>query len=153
MRGENRSYFTIVVVLVTGLAVAGLSLPSFSQSGLPPDTKANIILGQETPKPSEEKKDEKKKEEEKPFDEVVKDMEKIEGLFTYYRNADENKVLLELRPDQLDKDYTVMGFEAKTSINREDFGITWNNAFGKKQFMVGKHLDIVIHVEADLQAE
>ena len=47
--------------------------------------------------------------------------------------------------------YTVMGFEAKTSINREDFGIVWNNVFGKNQFMVGKHLDIVIHVEADLQ--
>ncbi len=48
-------------------------------------------------------------------------------------------------------DYTVMGFEAKTSINREDFGITWNNVFGKNQFMVGKHLDIVINAEADLQ--
>lgn len=48
--------------------------------------------------------------------------------------------------------YTVMGFEARVSLNREDFGITWNNVFGKNQFMVGKHLDIVINVEADLQS-
>ena len=47
--------------------------------------------------------------------------------------------------------YTVMGFEARASLNREDFGITWNNVFGKNQFMVGKHLDIVINVEADLE--
>ncbi len=49
--------------------------------------------------------------------------------------------------------YTVMGFEASTSLNREDFGMTWNNFFGKNQFMAGKHLDIVINVEADLQSE
>jgi polyisoprenoid-binding protein YceI len=48
--------------------------------------------------------------------------------------------------------YTVMGFEAGVTLNREDFGITWNNVFGKNQFMVGKHLDIVINVEADLQS-
>jgi polyisoprenoid-binding protein YceI len=47
--------------------------------------------------------------------------------------------------------YTVMGFEARVSLNREDFGIAWNNVFGKNQFMVGKHLDIVINVEADLE--
>ena len=47
--------------------------------------------------------------------------------------------------------YTVMGFEARLSLNREDFGILWNNVFGNRQFMVGKHLDIVINVEADLQ--
>jgi polyisoprenoid-binding protein YceI len=48
--------------------------------------------------------------------------------------------------------YTTMGFEARVSLNREDFGITWNNVFGNKQFMAGKHLDIVINVEADLQS-
>jgi polyisoprenoid-binding protein YceI len=48
--------------------------------------------------------------------------------------------------------YTVMGFEAKVSLCREDFRITWNNMFGKNQFMVGKHLDIIIDVEADLQS-
>src|ERR1700733_4104373 len=45
----------------------------------------------------------KKPEEDKPFDEIVKDMEVTNGLFTIYRKADENKVLIELRPDQFDR--------------------------------------------------
>ena len=41
--------------------------------------------------------------EDKPFDEVVKDMEVTKGLFTFYSNADENKLLMEIQPDQLAK--------------------------------------------------
>jgi hypothetical protein len=39
--------------------------------------------------------------EDKPFEEVVKDMEVIEGLFTFYHKADDNKLLIELQPEQL----------------------------------------------------
>jgi polyisoprenoid-binding protein YceI len=49
--------------------------------------------------------------------------------------------------------YTSMGFSAATQINREDFGITWNNYFGAGNFMVGKYVDITINIEADLQSE
>jgi Met-zincin/Domain of unknown function (DUF5117) len=42
---------------------------------------------------------------EKPFDTVIKDMESMKGLFTFYRRAEDNKLLLELMPDQLDKIY------------------------------------------------
>ena len=49
--------------------------------------------------------------------------------------------------------YTVMGFEARVSLNREDFGITWNKrGSGRTSSRSGKHLDIVINVEADLQS-
>ena len=43
------------------------------------------------------------KQEEPPFDEVIKDAEKIDGLFTLYKKDD--RYLLALKPDQLDKDY------------------------------------------------
>lgn len=49
--------------------------------------------------------------------------------------------------------YTSMGFSASTHLNREDFGITWNNYFGAGNFMVGKHLDITLNIEADLASE
>jgi hypothetical protein len=39
--------------------------------------------------------------EDKPFEDVVKDMEVIEGLFTFYYKADDNKYLIELRPEQV----------------------------------------------------
>ena len=41
----------------------------------------------------------------KPFDTVVKDMEVVKGLFTFYRKDDENKLLLEILPDQLEKTF------------------------------------------------
>src|SRR3989304_2182960 len=40
--------------------------------------------------------------EEKPFDEVVKDLEVVKGFFTFYCKPDENKVLMEVLPSQMD---------------------------------------------------
>ncbi|MFQ5652263.1 MAG: zinc-dependent metalloprotease [bacterium] len=47
--------------------------------------------------------DEKKKDEDKSFDEVIKDFEAIAGLFTLYYKEDDHTVLMEIKPDQLDK--------------------------------------------------
>jgi polyisoprenoid-binding protein YceI len=49
--------------------------------------------------------------------------------------------------------YTSIGFTATTHLNREDFGMNWNNFFGNGNFMVGKHLNITLNVEADLASE
>ncbi|HEY9637628.1 MAG TPA: zinc-dependent metalloprotease [Coleofasciculaceae cyanobacterium] len=40
-----------------------------------------------------------------PFDKVVKDAEKLEGLFTLYRNQDTGKTYLEVNPEQLNKNF------------------------------------------------
>ncbi|WP_442923191.1 zinc-dependent metalloprotease [Microcoleus sp. A6-C5] len=40
-----------------------------------------------------------------PFEQVVKDAPKLEGLFTLYRNPATNKVYLEIKPQQLDKKF------------------------------------------------
>ncbi|TAG13447.1 MAG: DUF5117 domain-containing protein, partial [Oscillatoriales cyanobacterium] len=40
-----------------------------------------------------------------PFEQVVKDAQKFEGLFTLYRNLATNKVYLEIKPQQLDKKF------------------------------------------------
>jgi len=143
MRAQHHSRFTILLAMTTGLALAGLSLPSFAQSGPPPDTKANILFSQETPKPAEEKKDEKKKEEEKPFDEVVKDMEKIEGLFTFYRNADENKLLLELRPDQFNRDYIYSSKMEQATGERGLYGTIMMDQFVFQWQRLGKQVQFV----------
>ncbi len=39
------------------------------------------------------------------FDEVVKNTQKLEGLFTIYRHKQKNKIYLELKPQQLNKNY------------------------------------------------
>ncbi|TAE61250.1 MAG: DUF5117 domain-containing protein [Nostocales cyanobacterium] len=41
----------------------------------------------------------------KDFDEVVKDTEKSEGVFTIYRNKENNKIYLEIKPEQLNKNF------------------------------------------------
>jgi hypothetical protein len=51
------------------------------------------------------KKDKKKKPKGTPFEEVVEDYQKIEGLFTFYRNDEENKVYMAILPGQFDKLY------------------------------------------------
>jgi len=39
------------------------------------------------------------------FDEVTKNTQKLEGLFTLYRNKDTGKIYLEIKPEQLNKNY------------------------------------------------
>jgi len=46
---------------------------------------------------------------------------------------------------------TTMGFAAKARLNREMFGLLWNVDLPGQGFVVGKELEITLHVEADLE--
>ncbi|MBV8821671.1 MAG: YceI family protein, partial [Ktedonobacteraceae bacterium] len=46
----------------------------------------------------------------------------------------------------------VLGFEATTSINRKDFGLTWNRALETGGFLVGDVIKIEIATEGLKQA-
>ena len=45
---------------------------------------------------------------------------------------------------------TTIGITGTTSLNREEFGLTWNEAVGKDGLMVGKEASLMINIEADL---
>lgn len=45
------------------------------------------------------------KDELEPFNEVIKNTQKSGGLFTLYRNKEKNKIYLEIKPEQLNKNY------------------------------------------------
>jgi polyisoprenoid-binding protein YceI len=47
----------------------------------------------------------------------------------------------------------VAGFQGSTSINREDFGLTWNMAIEGGGVLVGKEISISLEVEAVLAEE
>lgn len=47
---------------------------------------------------------------------------------------------------------TCIGLTAKTVLNREDFGLTWNVPLGSGGFMVGKEVEVSVDIEADLIA-
>ncbi|HOC46880.1 MAG: YceI family protein [Syntrophorhabdaceae bacterium] len=53
--------------------------------------------------------------------------------------------------DELKQTYTTFGFRATASIDREDFGITWNVGIEDGGFMVGKTIDLVFNAEIDLE--
>jgi polyisoprenoid-binding protein YceI len=46
------------------------------------------------------------------------------------------------------KGSTVAGFEAKTTVNRKDFGMVWNRALDTGGFILGDDVEIEINIEA-----
>ena len=46
---------------------------------------------------------------------------------------------------------TKAGFEATTTVNRKDFGISWNKTLDQGGLMLGDDVEIVLRVEANLQ--
>jgi hypothetical protein len=58
----------------------------------------------------------------KPFDTVIKDMEVTKGLFTIYRKAEDNKTLIEILPDQLDKMFLFAGTIDQATGERGFYG-------------------------------
>ncbi|MEA5571415.1 zinc-dependent metalloprotease [Calothrix sp. UHCC 0171] len=64
---------------------------------------------QKKPESSSKKPDEKtkppKRDDLESFDEVTKDTQRLAGLFTLYRNKEKNKIYLEIKPEQLNKNF------------------------------------------------
>jgi polyisoprenoid-binding protein YceI len=46
-----------------------------------------------------------------------------------------------------------MGFTALTRVNREDYGVMWNMPLESGGVMVGKEVQIILNIEADLTAD
>src|SRR3954469_17078459 len=94
-------------------------------------------------KPADAKKPEKF-EDEKPFDEIVKNMEVIKGLFTFYRKADENKIYLEIATNQFEKLFLFSG-----SIDRSvgERGLYASQQAGEFPFafhLIGKQVQMLV---------
>ncbi|BAY17745.1 hypothetical protein NIES21_35870 [Anabaenopsis circularis NIES-21] len=78
------------------------------------------------------------------FDEVIKDAEKKEGLFTLYRNSKKNKVYLEIKPEQLNNNYLATatlesGIGERgiySGIPLQDFLFYWQRVGDKLHFVV-----------------
>ncbi|MCB0277736.1 MAG: zinc-dependent metalloprotease [Calditrichaeota bacterium] len=64
--------------------------------------KVEVVSADSSDSKDKEKGDKKKKDKGKPFEEVVDEYQKIEGLFTFWQSKEENKVYLEIKPAQLD---------------------------------------------------
>lgn len=116
-------YVVLFNSLFFGIASAGARLPARalslpSQSGqiaaqlLEPQKLADgqpLLVAVKNPKKSQSTNFQLAKESKqsalKPFYEVVKNTSMVKGLFTLYRNKETGKIFLELKPEQLNKNY------------------------------------------------
>jgi Met-zincin/Domain of unknown function (DUF5117) len=133
-----------ILAVVVALLVAGALDSSFAQAQGSPQT---VVVKKEATaaKPDEAKKPEGPKPgEEKSFEDTVKDMEAIKGLFTFYRKADEDKVLMEILPEQLDKVFLFSGTVDRATGER---GLYSSQQAGEFPFYfrrIGKSIQFVI---------
>src|SRR5688500_17223811 len=93
---KTRTAFLLSIVLVSALAVSAQPQPQPQQSPAASPATSPPSQGAQRPATPEPAK-------EKAFAEVVKDAQVINGLFTVYRT--DEKVYLEILPDQLEKMY------------------------------------------------
>jgi hypothetical protein len=125
------------LVVSFGLAPAGIAFgqqPAPAPGQVGAAAKLEEAKKPEGPKPAEDK----------PFDEVVKDMEVIKGLFTFYRKADENKILMELAPDQLDKLFLFAGTTDRGVGERGLYAAQQGDDFAFLFHRVGKNIQWVM---------
>jgi len=103
----RKGWVALAILICAGLALSGTS---FARQSPAPQQPKKEGAAPQAAKPEEAKKPEGPKPgEDKTFDEVVKEMEVKKGLFTFYYKADENKLLIEIQPDQLDKIFLFAG--------------------------------------------
>jgi len=94
--------------------------------------------------------DEEEEEEKKPktIAEVTEDSERIEGLFTLFRNKDDGKVHMLITADQVDKEFIYFSFVKDGVVEGGHFrGAFWDNAV----FSVRRHFDRIEFVKENTQ--
>ncbi len=140
-RKTSMGWVALALVVITGLALTGTV---YAQQPPAPQAKQDAAP-QAAAKPEEAKKPEGPKPgEDKPFEEVVKDMEVKKGLFTFYFKADENKLLMEILPEQLDKVFLFAGTLEQATGERGLYAAQVGDSFPFVFRRVGKSVQWVL---------
>jgi len=96
------------------------------------------------PKTEEKKPEAPKGDEDKPFDEVVKDMEVLKGLFTFYRKAEDNRLLMEILPEQIDKTFIFAATVDQSVGERGLYAAQMGGSFPFCFHKIGKNVQWII---------
>ncbi|MFB3153069.1 MAG: DUF5117 domain-containing protein, partial [Candidatus Acidiferrales bacterium] len=135
----------MTTILVTLVCVLALTPPMAGWTGAqePGKPTGQAKATEKEKKDKNDKEKEKKKDKEKSFEEVIEEMEKIEGLFTFYRKADEDKVLIELLPEQFDQDYIYSAKIERATGERGLYGTIMMDQFVFQWRRLGKRVQFV----------
>lgn len=93
-------------------------------------------------KPKKEQTKETPKNKEKPFNEVIKDYQKVEGFFTFYINEKEGKTYMALKPKQLGKLYLCSLTRSAGDGSYYDSGADWGE-FVYKFKRIGRNIQML----------
>ena len=101
-----RAFKWILLVAILGLWGTGTVWAEEAKEEAVKEEDVDKEKGEEDKEKGEDEEDEEDEEDKSPkFAKVIKDFDKIEGLFELYRDPEENKVFLAIRPDQFDQIY------------------------------------------------
>src|SRR5439155_14806019 len=124
------------------LGLAGVGT-AFASDATAADKQDASKSGGSAAKGDAAKADAAKPGDDKSFDDVVKDMEVVKGLFTFYRRADDNKILMEIAPDQLDKRYLFAATLDQAVGERGFYGAQQLGDFPLEFHQVGKSVQLI----------
>src|SRR6266700_7318877 len=136
----NRTTKSKILALLLGASLA-MTAEAAAQKG------AEQLKSKARPKPAakqEDKKNEAAKDEDKPFDEVVKDMEVLKGLFTFYRKAEDNRILMEILPEQIDKTFIFAATVDQSVGERGLYAAQMGGSFPFQFHKVAKNIQWII---------
>jgi len=130
--------------LLALLLIASLALPAEIAAEKGAQRLTSKPKPKPTPKPGEKKPEASKADEDKPFDEVVKDMEVLKGLFTFYRKAEDNRLLMEILPEQIDKTFIFAATVDQSVGERGLYAAQMGGSFPFQFHKVGKNVQWII---------
>ena len=140
----------LYVSIVAGSLLAfGVSFASEALTSAAPISagKYPIVPKKKNDKKAADKKEEDKKKpygDEKPFADIIKGMEPIKGVFTFYRKADENKIYLEITPEQFERTFLFAGSIEQSVGERGLYSSQMGGHFPFQFKLVGKSVQWVI---------
>src|SRR5258706_9717638 len=105
--------------------------------------RSKLSVAKKTEKKADAKKPEKF-DDEKPFDEIVKNMDVIKGLFTFYRKADENKIYIEITTNQFEKLFLFSGSIDQSVGEKGLYASQQAGEFPFSFHLVGKQVQMLI---------
>ena len=143
----KRKHFLIpIVILFSALLISMPLAQEKADTSAKPDTADDK---------SDDAKKEKTTDEDKAFDDVIEKHTVIEGLFTLYHNEKDNSVLMEIKPDQLDKIFLCGvtreagdGFYYDSGSMQDEFPFVLKKVGKKIQFI---HKNVYYHLHHIIQ--
>ena len=132
------------LTMLTLLLMAGLASPPELAAQKGGEQLKSKPRSNSAAKPAEKKPEASKGDEDKPFDEIVKDMEVLKGLFTFYRKAEDNRILMEILPEQLDKTFLFAATVDQSVGERGLYASQMGGSFPFQFRKVGKNIQWII---------